>query len=148
MTTRALVSILIMIFVLLIIAGSCATEKMTYISKDFEIYGIWINPDYNNTDRMSKIVFHPNGKDYLYREDISTVVAIEEDFVITNKWIDSKGNLFYTMRFSPETDPYWLFCLLKISNSGKTLEYDWSYDDYPTEIDPQQSGVYSIYYRQ
>ncbi len=148
MKTRTLVLILILVSAVLIIAGSCATEKMTYISKEFEIYGTWVNPDYNNTDRWSKIVFYPDGIDHCYMEDTSTVVGLKEEFVITNKWIDSKGNYFYTMRFSPETDPYWVFCLLKISNSGRTLEWDWSFDDYPKEIDPEISGVYSIYYRQ
>ena len=148
MKSRTLVSILILGLAVLIIAGSCSTRKITYNSKEFEIYGTWVNTGYNNTDRWSKIVFYPDGIDHCYMEDNSTVVSVEEEFIITNKWIDSKGNTFYTMRFSLETTPIWAFCLLKISNAGKTLEYDVSLDDYPKEIDPQKSGVYSIYYRQ
>jgi hypothetical protein len=121
---------------------------MTYVSKEYEAYGTWVNTDYNNTDRFSKIEVYPNGIIHNYRKDTSTVIGIEWVFVITNKWIDSKGNIFYTMRIRDETDIAWSFLLLKISNSGKTLEYDRSLDDYPKEIDPQISGMYSIYYRQ
>ena len=149
MKSRTLVLILILVLaVLMIITGGRATEKMTYVSKEYEIYGTWVNPDYNNTDRWSKIVFYPNGVDHCYREDTDTVVGLEEEFTLTDKWIDSKRNIFYAMRFNLELDLYWLFCLLKISNSGKILEYDVSFDDYPKEIDPKKSGLYSIYYRQ
>jgi hypothetical protein len=148
MKTRTFISILILVLAVLIIAGSCATDKMTYVSKEYEAYGTWVNTDYNNTDRFSKIEVYPNGIIHNYRKDTSTVIGIEWVFVITNKWIDSKGNIFYTMRIRDETDIAWSFLLLKISNSGKTLEYDRSLDDYPKEIDPQISGMYSIYYRQ
>jgi hypothetical protein len=70
------VSILILVLAVLIIAESCATDKMAYISEEYAIYGIWINPDYNSTAWAGKIEFHPNGKFEAYCEDTSTLVAV------------------------------------------------------------------------
>ena len=148
MKARTFVSILILVLAVLIIAGSCATEKITYISKEYEIYGTWVNTDYDDTNRYSKVVVYPNGIIHYYRKNTDTVVSIEEEFVIANKWIDSKGNIYYTTRNFAEIYPGWTFSLYKINNSGKNLEYDWSFNDYPKEIDPQKSGEYHIYYRQ
>ena len=48
MKTKTLVLILILTFTLLIIAGSCATQKQAYIPKiNEELYGTWVNTDYD-----------------------------------------------------------------------------------------------------
>ncbi len=59
MKTRTL-AIVFLIMVVLLIAGSCVTDKMKYISKDYEIYGTWVNPDYKNFTQPGKLVFYPN----------------------------------------------------------------------------------------
>ena len=38
---------LVFLIALLVIFGSCTTTKVEYISKDNEIYGTWVNSDYN-----------------------------------------------------------------------------------------------------
>ena len=50
-----------MTFIILILFGGCATETPAYISKIYEIYGTWVNPDYNNLGHCAKYVFHHNG---------------------------------------------------------------------------------------
>ena len=58
MKTRTLISVLILIMAVLVIAASCATDKMAYISKEYEIYGTWVNPDYKKEMQHGKWVFH------------------------------------------------------------------------------------------
>jgi len=43
---KKLLCTLLFLIVLLLVVGSCTTDKMTYISKDYEIYGTWVNPEY------------------------------------------------------------------------------------------------------
>ena len=54
MKTRMLVSIVILVLTVMFIAGSCATEKKAYVAtEDEEIYGTWVNPDYNYTAKAT-----------------------------------------------------------------------------------------------
>jgi len=122
-------------------------KKPAYISKVYEIFGTWVNPDYNNTGFCAKYVFHPNEKLESYSATTDRV-ADHGAFVITNKWADSKGNIWYTII---QKFPFWgigriEYCFAKISNSGKTMEFTWNHGDYPTEIDPGYSR-YTIFYR-
>ncbi len=72
MKTRTFISV-VLIMAVLIVVGSCATDKMAYISKEYEIYGTWINPDFNNIGQPhGKIVFYPNGKIEAFGADTST----------------------------------------------------------------------------
>ncbi len=79
MKDRTLILLLIFIIAVLFVAVSCATDNMIYISKEYEIYGTWVNPDNKNIgQRFGKIVFHPNGRMELYGAD-------------TGPGVDSKG---------------------------------------------------------
>ena len=147
MKTRTFISVAIIIMAVLIIAGSCAADKMAYISKEYEIYGTWVNPDNKNIgQRFGKIVFHPNGRMEVYGADTGPAVDTKGGFVITNKWTDSKGNIWYTIIFKFGVQNQ--YGLLKISNSGKTLEFNYG-NDYPKEINPSDvHSVHFIFYRQ
>jgi len=149
MKTSKFVLFLILVVAVLIVVGSCAKEKPDYISKDYEIYGTWVNPDYNKTSSWGKIIFYPYGKFELYHADTKTRFDIFEDFIVTNKWTDSKGNIWYTCIFEGGNRNWDAYVLIKISNSGKTLELADSTSDYPKEVDPKDSSyLYLIYYRQ
>ncbi len=146
MKTRKLISVLILIMAVLIIAGSCSTDKMAYISKDYEIYGTWINPDAKPVLQRGKIVIHPNGQMELYPTITSTSFGHVE-FVITNKWIDSTGNIWYTLIYGAGEIAGQDYGLCKISDSGKILEMSFNRADYPKEIGPSHTE-YHIVYRQ
>ncbi len=121
---------------------------MTYISKEYEIYGTWVNLEYDNTRAYPpKVVFTPNGKFDFYSVSTATETPSHGEFVITNKWIDNKGNVWYTGIIKFDVNPFlqW-YELFKISNTGKTLEIDKAISDYPKEIDPK-SGQYHFYHR-
>ena len=148
MKARTLVSILILILAVLVIAGSCATNQMKHISKDYEIYGTWVNPEYNETFAEAKLAFSPDGKLRGYGKDISTDYE-KAEFIITNKWVDSKGIVWYTYRFKMLYGSIWTYVLVKISDSGKALEFAEAGSDYPTEVNPDNAMYrYQILYRQ
>ena len=147
MKSRTLI-LVALIMAVLIIAGSCAKEKPDYISKEYEIYGTWVNPEYEKQGSYQKVVFHPHGKIDFYPAIDSTKSLVHGEFVITNKWTDSDGNVSYTIISRFDWDPLsWYYGLTKISNSGKTSERQRSISDYPSEFDTSNAN-YRIYYRQ
>jgi len=149
MKARTFVSILILVLAVLIVVGSCANDKMAYISKAYELYGTWVNTDYNETGLWGKFIFYPYGIFELYHADTKTRFDKFEDFIVTNKWTDSKGNVWYTCIFEGASGNWDTYVLAKISNSGKTLEMAVSIGDYSKAVDPQDSSyLYLIYYRQ
>ncbi len=146
MKTRTFISVLILFMAVLIIVGSCATDKMAYISKDYEIYGTWANPEYNGVTHDPKMVINPNGIIDFYNPITATKPSpFQGEFYITNKWTDTKGTIWYTYILYHYSQKR--YALVKISNSGKTLEMAY-YSDYPKEIDPKTSSNYMLYYRQ
>ena len=149
------VSILILVLAVLIIAGSCATEKKAYVAKaNEELYGNWVNSEYNESTHRARHIINADGTIQLYTIDNSTRVNMENKYIITDKWYDSAGNIWYkaiiTERASSAvktTNP--IYTLAKISNAGKILETVKSGYDYPTELDPDTLLYnYEILYRQ
>ncbi len=148
MKTRTLVSILILILSVLIIAGSCATEKKM-VKKSEELYGTWVNEDYADVRHYTTLVFTSDGTYEFYTDASRKTLSMRGTHSITDKWTDSEGNFWYkaTYEIKIATQPVSGFLLIKISNSGTTYEDNYDYRKYPTEIDPIY-GTYSIYYRQ
>jgi hypothetical protein len=67
-------------------------------------------------------------------------------FTITDRWTDSKGNIWTKLTyFVPELNASG-YELRKLSRSGKILEGVFSTKNYPTEIDPNAPGYYLSYY--
>jgi hypothetical protein len=148
MKTRMIVTILILDLTVLVVLGSCATDPMKYISKDYEIYGTWINPEYDLSHSNAKFIISPNGKIDLFPTAKSSVSNAFREFYITNKWIDSEGNVWYTYKWKNSYYAYYSYALAKISNSGMTMETALYSEDYPKEIDPDGMYLYEIHYRQ
>ena len=157
MKTRTYVSIFILVFAVLIIAGSCATGKKAYVAqKDEELFGTWINPDYDVTSIDAKITYGPDGVLQVYHSTPTKRVQWRAKYTITDKWIDAKGIIWYKWFVNeikegaistPDTEGY--CCLGKISDSGRKLELSGSRYDYPTEVNPDSLKYdYTILYRQ
>jgi hypothetical protein len=146
---------LILVLSVLIIAGSCATGKKAYVAKeDEELFGTWINTDYDEVQIAAKIIFDPNGVVRAYPTVSITKEWMIGKFTISDKWIDAEGNIWYKwlrteakgMSMSDTSEHYYLG---KISDSGRVLELNYSGYDYPTEVNPDSlKYAYSIYYRQ
>jgi hypothetical protein len=147
MKTRTSVSILIIVLAVLIITGSYVTAQDAYVVKeDEELFGTWINTDYDKMNKDAKIVIKPAGKAEYYNASTDSD-AVQGEYVITDKWVDSEGNIWYKMRGEIPLYMIRYYSLYKISNSGKTLQCIFNNRDYPTEIAPEDTR-YSIFYRQ
>ena len=159
MKTRTFVSILIIVLVVLVIAGSCATKKRMMKDSE-ELYGTWTNEEYKSTiPPFEKEVYNPDGTYESFRTEVAPwekdVEILEGGwirgtfgtFVIEDKWIDADTNVWY--KVVNYDGNYRVFYLMKVSNSNNILEYMFSFIDYPVEIDTNNvQGKYAIYYRQ
>ena len=155
MKTRTFISILILVLAVLIIAGSCATGKKAYVvQEDEELFGTWINPDYDEKMQAAKFVYKPDGKVLHYPTRSDTKERWEANFTITDKWTDPDGDIWYKWvetegtggGFSGSGERYFI---AKISRSGKAIECSFSGYDYPPEVNPDNLRYnYRIYYRQ
>ena len=90
-----------------------------------------------------KIVNFPGRFQFFYSADTETAMVTASS-LITDKWTDSEGNIWYKVMWVMFDQKG--YELDKISNSGKTREYVYSYSKYPTKIDPE-NATYHIYHR-
>ena len=148
----SLVSIFILVSSLLIVAGSCATQKQAYIPKpNEELYGTWVNTDYDGVyDESPQKFIHYN---WGYTESFGRVTAqhpnFQRVFYIMDKWTDSEGIIWYKVTWQLRGSPTMRFYLVKINKSEGSWEEVWTYKDFPSESDLTPEHVeYGIWYRQ
>jgi hypothetical protein len=170
MKSRTLLSILILVLAVLIIAGSCATQKKASYEKGFYIptrddviHGIWINMDYSgDAFQCQKIVMSHWGYYEIYPLVENLTASQTGTFILVDKWIDTEGNTWYKDYVRDAS--HVMFELDKISNNGTIWEYvyysqafptedqmspDGPSQDFPTEDQMNPDGPnYHIYYRQ
>jgi hypothetical protein len=125
-------SILISLFVIVIsisaVQAGDANEK---------IYGIWVNKEYDATEAYPRWDYNSDGTWASY-------VKIEDQpvwggkYTITEKWTDSEKNVWYKIKWVNTMTAYEGFGLLKISDSGNTIEQQFAVGDYPSKIDPSK----------
>ena len=145
MRIRTLIYASTLVFV--VVLARCATSNKTY-KKAFkeEVVGTWINPDYENWgDHWAKVVIKPDGMYEAYPNAQDTDFAFGK-ITITDRWTDSEGNIYYKLIHDPFVDEK-VYELWKLSNSRTVCELVWDVLEYPTDINPDDSG-YQIYYRQ
>ena len=155
MKTRKLVTILIFILAVLITAGSCATNKKTYVSSDYvlkELTGTWYNEEYENPTLMAwpKLIVHSDGSFEIFKEYAETTApsrTIGKYISINEAWTDSKGNIWYPAKCKVDWTAQLLYEIGKICNAGEVLELVWSSIEFPAEIDSENLN-YRIRYRQ
>ena len=152
MKTRTLTLGVIMILAVLIFIGNYASGDDNYIlTENEEIYGTWVNPDYPKSNVETwfpqKIIIKPGGLYEYYSSRFDLVPGSISAFTFTAKWKDSEGNVWYRMIWKWKSEGNPRYEIGMINNSGQTWEFINSYDDYPTEIDPN-NPEYHIYYRQ
>ena len=148
MKTRTLVLILILVLAVLVIAGSCATGNKVYIAtKNEELYGTWVNTDYEGTRHNQKWTFYKWG----YIEGFYMIADQRPGawgtFFIVDKWTDPEGNIWYKDHERYRNSMSVRFYLIKINNNKGVMEAVWSYNDFPSQLDPKNVN-YVIYYRQ
>jgi len=140
MKTRTLVLVIVL---LVAVPLSFADDK---ISID-DIYGTWINADYNEKALMAKVTINPDNTSQWYRTLTDTDPDYSANITFTDSWYDNDGNLwikFTTVWTHKGNTSYWLS---KCSDSGIVWEKVSSGIDYPEELSPI-AGTHSILYRQ
>ncbi len=140
-----LLSTLILGAALVSFTGNIFAEEKTYVAKDNEeLYGTWVNMDYKpDAQPHQKIINYP-GRFENFGSAESETAKETGTVTITDKWTDSEGNIWYKETFVVYGQKF--YELDKISNSGKTWEFVYSYSKYPTKIDPKNTN-YLIYHR-
>jgi hypothetical protein len=158
--TRTLVSILILVFAVLIIVGSCATGKKIITVDDAmkKFEGIWINTEYAESDFMHPQMFIITSDGGIEYRQLSTktIPTNQGKYTVAESWTDSKGNIYSTVdtkwKIGWHTQELW-----KLDKSGNILETNYKLtmdEEYPTKIDPNPDPnaftpiYYCIYYRQ
>ena len=146
MKARAIVSISIFVVVVMIFAGSIATGQDAYLAKeDEELFGTWINTDYDDNWRCGKIVFTSNNMYEEHAWSYSELPGLKFEFTTTSKWTDSDGNTFYKLSSTAPGRSAYFFS--KINANRNIYEDVWSTIKMPTAIDTENVN-YRIYYRQ
>ena len=129
-------SVILSTFTMSLFAG----EDYYFARDDEELYGTWITL-YYGTNPPQKLVYNPNGTGWSATNANSKLPALKIRYLITGKWMNSRGHIMYKTHWVGSWGDSG-YSLCRISNSGKTLEYMNSHNDYPKEIDPNSS-----YYR-
>ena len=154
MKARTLVSILIFVITVLVIVGSCATGKKAYIPQDSEeLYGTWVNEEYDKKGINAKWVLKPDGTLEGYTTSDSKKITETGEFIITDKWTDSEGNIWYkymkkTLVIGAIKNLNTYYFLIKIHKELDIAEELWSSVDYPTEFNPDNMRYnYWVFFR-
>lgn len=96
--------------------------------------------DYHGSRPPQKIIINPDGTGGS-SSSVDLDPIYKSRYLITAKWTDLEGNIMYKEHWVGDWREQG-YSLIKISNSGNTLEYVFDNDKYPKEIDPKNS-----YYR-
>ena len=150
MKVKTVVSILTLVLAVLIMTGSCATDKKVS-KKDYRLFaGTWINEEYNSHPHLAKYVIRRDGTYDSYFRTSDTGKEGTGHYVIVEKWTDPEGNIWYKSHI-------WIGVIVegkpthyeldKYSNSGKVWEFIGLSGGFPSEID-ENNFHYHIYYRQ
>ena len=144
MKTTKLISGVVSILVLLAFTLGYAEEEKAYVPKDDEeIYGTWVNTEYDWLSRAQKLIMYPDGRVEYFPKESDTSPTFAGTFTIIDKWTDSEESIWYKLHFRGD---WFRYELDKISNSGTTWEYVSNPAYYPVEIDPTHPN-YGIHYR-
>jgi hypothetical protein len=133
------------IILLFTVSVSLAGDK---ISID-DIYGTWINSDYEWGVYEEVIILNPDGTIVGYDMETDTEPEYTIQSTITDSWNDNEGNLWieYEGPGVGVFGDFYIYWLNKFSNKGTVWESVFSFVDYPDELSPI-GGIYIIYYRQ
>ncbi len=126
------------ILVSLFLFVSFAHSEESYVPKENEqIYGIWVNEEYNATKVYARWDWNSDGTWAGYPKTTGEPNQ-EGPYSITEKWTDAEGNVWYKVKWKNKWIGNTGFGLLKISDSGATIEASYLYTDYPAKIDPNK----------
>jgi hypothetical protein len=112
-----------------------------------DIYGTWVNSDYNEMAQFAKVIISPERMGEGYKIETDSEPSWIWEITVADSWHDSDGNLWIKWSIVTVDTGYKAYELNKFSRSGSVWEWVHSAGDYPTEMSPI-AGTYSIHYRQ
>ena len=115
-------------------ATDSIADKWWYFAGDNEpLYGTWINMEYYSRPPQ-KVIYNPDGTGGS-SPSVDLDPSYKIKYLITGKWTDQENNIMYKL--------HWIgswreeaFSLIRISNSGNTLEHVFDHEKHPDKIDP------------
>ena len=155
-------SIFILIIVVLIIAGSCATGKKIISTnkaiRQFE--GVYVNTEYTGYVELypQKRVIYQDGRMEVYDKATNKSPTYKNEYTIDESWSDSAGIVYSTVIVEWTPTGNTTLELWKLDKRNDTFEVNFNlyslYEDvskeYPTKIDPDlddfPNSIYSIWY--
>jgi beta-lactamase regulating signal transducer with metallopeptidase domain len=155
--SRGKLAVLILIFCFGLLIASLTinpiiADNEAYVAKENEeLYGTWINPDYDKFIFKARMINKPDGTYQAFLTLNSPLSVYSGIITIVDRWIDSKGDIWYkcTVDGARGDGCSCFYELHRISNSGSTWEFVFSSIDYPEKIDPDDVTLnYRIYYRE
>lgn len=136
------------LLLILIFAGFSGTvlagEDVYEATENEELFGTWINTEYKDGMHAQMYINKP-GVNERYSDVNDKEPTWTAESRINHKWTDAKGNIWYKIRWKAGAMGSG-FSLIKISDSGNTLERVWSQWEHPKELDIK-NDTYRIYYR-
>jgi len=101
-------------------------------------------------DILKKKVYYSDGRWEEYKKVTNEIKCDWGKATILDKWLDSKGNVWYRTHFESLYLGSKGYAVGKISNAGNTLESIYASESYPIEEwEPDRFEYnYQIYYRQ
>jgi ketosteroid isomerase-like protein len=132
---RSFTAILISLFLL----ANIVQADEPYVPKEKEeLYSIWANEEYDGKFVNSKWDYNSDGTWASY-QDTSGEPIWAGQYSITEKRTDAEENIWYKIKWINKYNGASGYGLLKISDSGQTLEAAYSMGDYPAKIDSNKS---------
>jgi hypothetical protein len=130
--------------VLVAFSGTVLAGENVYKATDNEeLFGAWVNKDYSGRPPQ-KVIYKLGGTEIFPFGNEKEAQWTTED-IISHKWADSEGNIWYKSKYKANYGDSG-FMLLKVSNSGKTLEFVFQAIEHPKKLDIKNDN-YRIYNR-
>jgi predicted peptidase len=124
-----------------------STVSVLLAANTEEYCGTWVNKEYDaDPGKTAMSILTPDGKYATYEKESDAQPDTTGTLTIKEKWTDSKGDIWYKVTYTSDVITVTLDGLMKLSNSGKTLESVFSPGQAPTAIDAK-SPYYRIRYR-
>jgi hypothetical protein len=139
------ISNLFVILILVVFSVTVGTGESVYTATESEeLFGTWVNTDYKD-GMHAQMYIQRLGENERYSSVNDEEPTWTAETLINQKWTDSNGNIWYKIRWKAGAMGSG-FSLIKISDSGKTLERVWSQWEHPKALDISDE-TYRIYYR-
>jgi hypothetical protein len=138
-----------------LISNPLSADDVKYVMQDHEeLFGTWINAEYDDSFKDGKVVYKPDGIVLSYDGAADQEEAWNARFAITDRWVDDEGNIWYKWLLTDarrgaikNVSDY--CCVSKISDSGRVMEISRSHNDYHIDMDPDTLKYeYLVYYQQ